>query len=462
MPNFFCPSQRLVALNLVWMGLVFAIPQPPVATERPNQVVSFGGNLETVLAQSQELYATIDQFAWQPVTKQQLYTEIARAFYTTQNLRAPLELHRNASEMTSDEQFREFLTRTWIAAGLGDSKFNREEGYPDLICQTVIDRLLPGVSFETPRQSRVNKQLAENQYVGIGIRVRFNAGRAIIDEAFPGGAARKAGSLSGDQILEADGKSMDGLSLGQIVEVLRGPEGSGVSVVVQNLDGSPPRILDMVRTVVPIASVHGVLQRDDGSWQFIMEQESEIGYLKISEVVGSTSVELKEAARELIDQGINKVVLDLRELQDGDLHQIHMLADVLCSHGSFGTLESRGGGARELKTNHETSFSGLQLSVLAPEQAVFGPVLSLLSMLKNRPDTQVIGPKITASLACRSTFDFPNQKGALSDMVYAYLIPSNLSLAESQTQLPKMIQFSPTMVETNPQTAQKLAMAWLK
>ena len=459
---FFNQIYLPVFLNLVWMGWSGAFPQNVNASDQPNEVVSVQKNLETILHQSHEMYGTIDRFAWRPVTKQQLYTEIARAFYTTQNLKAPVELHRAASELNQDKQFREFLTATWAAARLGDTSFAEDEGYPDLICQTVIDRLCPGVSFVPPKQSRVNKQLAENQYVGIGIRVRFDEGRAIIDEPFPGGAARQAGAVPGDRILEVDGKSMEGLSLGPIVEILRGPKGSAVSVVVQNLDGSPPRTLDMVRTVVPIASVHGLRQRDDGSWQYVMEQESAIGYLKISQVVGSTSVELKEAARKLVDQGVNKVVLDLSELHDGDLHQVHMLADVLCSQGSFGALVSRTGETRDLETNSESAFAGLQVAVLGPREAMFGPVLSLLSMLKNRPNTQVIGPEITASLACHSTFDFSDRSGTLSGLVYAHLIPAALSSAELNIQPTKRIQFAPTVVENNPQTVQKLAMAWLR
>lgn len=460
--RFFYPLGTPVLLNFAWIILVCTIPKNFDALKKNEMVVSSQSDFETVLSQSQALYATIDQFAWEPVTKQQLYTEVARAFYTTQNLRAPRELHRAASQITDDETFGIFLAETWVAAGLENTEMARGEGYADLICQKVVERLLPGASFVTPKQSRVNKQLAENQYVGIGIRVRFNEGRAIIDEPFPGGAARQAGSVSGDCILEVDGQSMDGLSLGQIVEILRGPENSAVKVVVQNLDGSPRRTLDMVRTVVPIASVHGVLQSDDGSWQFAMEENPQIGYLKINQVVGSTSVELTQAARVLVDQGIEKVILDLRELYDGDLHQVHMLADVLCPQGNFGTLESSNGERRELKTNQESAFAGLQVAVLAPQQMVFGPVLSLLSMLKNRPNTQVIGPQVSGSVACRSTFDFANQKGTLSDMVYAQLIPAEFVSTQQKNAWPKQLLFSPNLIETSPKTPQKLALAWLK
>ena len=419
---------------------------------------------ERVLQRTRELYHTLDANSLRPLTQQQFTLEVARAFFSVQAKKIPANLHHDVSGLATEQALQLWLAGIWEQAGLGNWNPERAERLPDSICQMVVGNIVPQARFVTTKQRIVDKQLAENQYVGIGIRVRWDDGKAIIDEPFPGGAARQAGSVPGDCILEVNGRSMAGLDLGQIVDVLRGPKGSQVNVVVQNLDGAEPRSLAMVRTVVPIPSVQGLRQRDDGSWQFFTDQNAHHAYLKINQVVGSTSVELKQAAEAVVARGLKHIVLDLHEMTDGDLHQLHMLADVLCGEGKFGSLELPAAPTQELMTRAETAFSGMQIAVLSPRKPVSGPVLGLLALLKQRPETQIIGPRIVSRLTCQASFDLSSQGGAIANLPYAWLVPDLQDLqptGEASPELLGRIQFTPHSVADNPQEVKQLALAWL-
>lgn len=421
-------------------------------------------NTERVWQQTSELYSTLAGNSLRPVTKQQFMLEVARAFFSVQSKEPPGNLHEEVSGLATDSELKNWLTEVWDQAGLADWKTEGEESLRDLICQTVVEQIVPRAGFITAKQQRVQKQLAENQYVGIGITVRWHDGKTTILNTFPGGAARQAGLRPGDCILEIDGQSMAGFNLGQAVDKARGPEGSQVNVVVQNLDGSEPRTVDMVRTIVPSPSVAGVRQRDDGAWLFVEDKDARHAFLKIDKVVGSTARELRGAAGEVVDQGLQRIVLDMQSLTDGDLHQLHLMADVLCEEGKFGSLKFPAGPTQELMTRADSAFSGMQIVVLSPLKPVSGPVLALLAMLKTRPGTQIVGPTIENTMTCRASFDLSNHSGTVTHLPYAWLVPALLNLQPAVGKSPTLhfrIQFTPHVVAEDPQKIKQLAMEWL-
>lgn len=431
-----------------------------------------GNSFAEVFQRATNLFLTLDENAMQPVVKQQFALEVARAFYATTSRNAPGSLRHEIAEINTDTEIEKWLAKHWEASGLDAFATRTTMTFPlqDMIASRLLQKLEPGSRYVSTKSNRVAKQLAENQYVGIGIRVRWVDGKAMIDEPFPGGAAYKAGSIPGDFILEVDGKSMDGLDLGKVIDELRGLEGSEVTVVVQNKDDTEPRTLDMVRTVIPIPSVQGVQQQDDGSWKFLSDRQTDHAYMKVSQVVGSTSAELKEAARQVIDQGVRSVILDLRYVTNGDLHHVNMIADVLTNQTRFGTLVTGTGASRDLQTRTQSDFEGLTLAVLTPDDRVSGPILALLASLKQRPDTMLIGQELVSDLKCLGSFDLPGNDGAIGQLAYARLVPPGIEKVRSSRsdlsgrqveQVHDLVRFSPNQILKARQDPMTVGADWL-
>ena len=416
------------------------------------------------------LFQTLDQNGLNPVVKQQFMLEVARAFFNTSGDAPPPELRHEVANLTTDADFEKWLAAKWMESDLASVAGKNSSSIRDEISNSVLQQIDPVARFVTAKNNRVNKQLAENQYVGIGISVRWVDDKAMIADPFPGGAARKAGARPNDFIMTVDGQSMEGLDLGKIVDVLRGLEGTRVSIVLQNKDGSKPRSLDMVRSVVPIPSIHGVVRNDDGSWQFMGDDGPTFAYMNVSQIVGSSSAELKEAAQKVIAKGATGVILDLRNVTDGDLHQANMIADVLCGKADFGTLETPNGQLRMLISREHSDFAELPMAVLSPPASVSGPILALLALLKKRPQTTVIGAPIQSNLNCLSSFDLPDNDGAIANLAYAKIVPlltgnlpGNRSAQDHNiSRLNLVVHFEPTQLEAEPADAIKAAKAWLK
>ncbi len=88
----------------------------------------------------------------------------------------------------------------------------------------------------------------------------------VIQESHVGGPARSAGLRPGDIVVEVDGRPTAGKAFRDIIEELRGPKGSDVSVVVRNENETQLRTVSMTRNVVPLTTVAGTHQNEDGSW----------------------------------------------------------------------------------------------------------------------------------------------------------------------------------------------------
>ena len=114
------------------------------------------------------------------------------------------------------EQFTGFLEDHWPTSKV----------QPDVLVANFTAGMLVGSSNEKepglmpPATAKAMEGAAANRYVGTGIQIKKSAKEALpeIVLAFPNGPARKAGGKNGDLILEIDGVSTEGLTLGEVVD----------------------------------------------------------------------------------------------------------------------------------------------------------------------------------------------------------------------------------------------------
>jgi hypothetical protein len=93
-------------------------------------------------------------------------------------------------------------------------------------------------------------------YAGVGLRLAEDKGSIVVTEVFEGSPAAKAGVSASDVISRVDNEPVSGLTLKQIVEKLRGPEGTKVLIKILK-KGSDPIEVSMTREIVELKSVEG-------------------------------------------------------------------------------------------------------------------------------------------------------------------------------------------------------------
>lgn len=155
-------------------------------------------------------------------------------------------------------------------------------------------------------------------FEGIGAHVNLNrAGRLIIVSPIEGGPAEAAGIRPGDIILEVDGEVIEGLSLLEAVARIRGPKGTMVQLLVKHLGALDPVLIPVERNVIPLVSV--VLRSQPGD---------KFAHIRLTQFFPNSPEALKEMLQQVIDDGAEGLILDIRDNDGGTLNAVVEIASM--------------------------------------------------------------------------------------------------------------------------------------
>jgi len=223
--------------------------------------------------------------------------------------------------------------------------------------------------FVSAKAARAESQLQANRYVGLGIAVGWKDKSRLtqINSVIPGGPAEQAGIRQGDVIEEIDHLAVTpGTGLKDVIERLRGAEGTKVTLGLRNPDSKASRTLTVVRLPVMIKSVEDA---SDNKPIVHGNPPLRIGHLKIDSVTASTAQELRSWETKLESAGVQAVILDLRRTGSAGVagdHSAVLLADSLLDGRMLGRFRTREG-VREFQADRDCLFRGWPLVILIDE-----------------------------------------------------------------------------------------------
>ncbi|NLZ62285.1 MAG: S41 family peptidase [Lentisphaerae bacterium] len=171
----------------------------------------------------------------------------------------------------------------------------------------MVMSLDPYSNFLPPSEMKQLMEETEGEFGGVGISVSFKDEQLVVVATIDGTPAHKAGILAGDVIVAVDGRRLIGTRLDEAVKMLRGPNGSKVTVTIQRPDVEEEFSLELTRAMIPLESVAGVKVLPDSS----------IGYLRLTQFMEPTAAELEKALKELEAKNISGLILDLRDNPGG-------------------------------------------------------------------------------------------------------------------------------------------------
>jgi carboxyl-terminal processing protease len=296
-------------------------------------------------------------------------------------------LSRAASEVTSEDEFVDCLLRHWpTSSNHAESASLRRAFLHGLASATP-----GGIYFRPAKEALVERQLAANQYVGIGISLggAGHIARHRIIATFPRGPAAKAGIKADDDLVAIDGASVRELSLVQVIDRLRGPEGTTVTLGIVGDAGGEPRTVTLTRSVVPRQTVVGYRELEPEKWDPLVPGEDSVGYLRIREIGGSTVAELRQYEAELFAVQADSLILDLRTAHGSELRHAIAIADSLLDGGSAAGIRSRDG-SRSAPLDRDCLFRDWPMAVLVTENTD-GLAEWLAGLLQERRGGIVVG-----------------------------------------------------------------------
>jgi carboxyl-terminal processing protease len=187
-----------------------------------------------------------------------------------------------------------------------------------------------GTYYVTPDVHQ-RSTLITGSFEGIGATISQDGDRIVIVAPINGTPAERAGLVSGDVILAVDGESMIGWSTDEAVLRIRGEKGTQVVLTIEHADGSVEDVT-IIRDTVLIDSVYreppgGILRDASGN------EVTNLGYIWIQSFTGRTTDELSVAINELMDAGIEGLILDVRNNSGGLVNTTVGSLDLLMDEG---------------------------------------------------------------------------------------------------------------------------------
>ena len=190
--------------------------------------------------------------------------------------------------------------------------------YHDLVTAAMkgmLSSLDPHSQFMDPNDFRDMQDDTRSRFNGLGIEVSMKNGLPTVVTAMEDTPAAKAGILSGDQILRINGVSTERMDLQDAINVLRGPAGRKVTLTLLRPSTKEIKDYSLERAEIKVQSVKGVRLLDAE-----LTGPFRIGYIRLIQFNEPTAEELSKALDELQKQGMQALILDLRNNPGGLLN----------------------------------------------------------------------------------------------------------------------------------------------
>jgi carboxyl-terminal processing protease len=190
--------------------------------------------------------------------------------------------------------------------------------YHDLVnaaMKGMLSSLDPHSQFMDPDDFRDMQDDTRSRFNGLGIEVSMKNGLPTVITAMEDTPAAKAGILSGDQILRINGISTERMDLQDAINVLRGPAGAKITLTLLRPSTKEIKEYTLQRAEIKIQSVKGAKLLDTE-----LTGPFKIGYIRLVQFNEPTADELSKAIDELQKQGMQALVLDLRNNPGGLLN----------------------------------------------------------------------------------------------------------------------------------------------
>ncbi len=193
----------------------------------------------------------------------------------------------------------------------------------------------PYTGFFDSEESREFLESVSGYYEGIGLEVGLRDGDIKVISPIEGTPASRAGIKAGDVILEIDGRSTTDMSLERAVDLMRGKQGTEVTLLIGR--NRTTHEVDLVRDTIQIPSV---------DWELL---EEDIAYLKIHYFHNDLLTEFNQIVPEITSSPADKMIIDLRNNPGGSLESALEIADYFLSRGDV-IVESRGVSGNSLES----------------------------------------------------------------------------------------------------------------
>ena len=288
----------------------------------------------------------------------------------------------------------------------------------DAAINGVLQSLDPYSAYMSPKMFDAMQTETSGKFGGLGIEVGMEAGVVKVISPIDNTPASRVGIKAGDYIVKINETQVQGKSLTEAVELMRGPVGTDIEITVRRIGKKKAIIFNITREIIEIESVKSKILDD------------KIGYLRLSSFNENSGEQIKNKIKEIKkDKKIKGYILDLRNNPGGLLSQAIRISDFFLDYGEIVSTKSRKSSEnRKWFSKKGDLIDGKTLIVLINYGSASASEI-VAGALKEHKRAILIGENSYGKGSVQSIIPLKN-KGAIRLTISKYYLPSGESISE--------------------------------
>lgn len=289
--------------------------------------------------------------------------------------------------------------------------------------QGVLQKLDPYSNYISPEEIGRFRSSVDNEFGGIGIQITMEAGQLKVLSPLVGTPAYRAGLQAGDHIVEIEGESTEGISIDKAVERLKGEPGSSVTITVYHPRSKQRETVTIQREVIHVETVLGDTRKTDDSWNFMLDDEKKIGYIRITAFGRDTAAEVRKAVVDLEKQKMRGLIVDLRFNPGGLLRSAIEVADLFISEGLIVSTKGRNTVDRPVHAKKAGTLGRFPMAILVNRYSASASEI-VSACLQDHKRAVVIGERTWGKGSVQNVIDLEGGRSALKLTTASYWRPN--------------------------------------
>ena len=288
----------------------------------------------------------------------------------------------------------------------------------DAAINGVLQSLDPYSSYMSPEMLQEMQTETRGEFGGLGIEVGMEAGVVKVISPIDCSPAEAVGVKAGDYIVKIDGTQVQGKTLSEAVDLMRGPVGSEIEITVRRIGTRKALTFNIVRDIIEIKSVKSKVLEDS------------IGYVRLTSFNDNSSDQLEDIVKDFKkNKNIDKYILDLRNNPGGLLNQAIRITDFFLDNGEIvSTKSKKKSDNRKWFAKKGDLIDGDTLLVLINYGSASASEI-VAGALKDHKRAIILGESSYGKGSVQSIIPLKND-GAIRLTVSKYYLPSGDSISE--------------------------------
>jgi len=286
----------------------------------------------------------------------------------------------------------------------------------DAAINGVLQSLDPYSAYMSPQTFKEMETETSGKFGGLGIEVGMEFGVVKVITPMDDSPAEREGVKAGDYIVKINGIQVQGKTLSEAVELMRGPVGSKLEITIRRKGVKKALVFEITREIIEVKSVKSKIIDDS------------VGYIRLTAFNENSSKQIKNKIKKFKKNKINKYVLDLRNNPGGLLSQAVKISDFFLDNGEIVSTKSRKSSEnRKYFAKKGDIINGKTLVVLINYGSASASEI-VAGALKDHKRAIVIGENSYGKGSVQSIIPL-NNNGAIRLTISKYYLPSGKSIS---------------------------------